>query len=202
MQSSIARRPYDAVSKKTFSWRPERTATPRDASRSSWNGPPPARIAKTTLTLGQSRCAVGEPGQVRRLHLGRVVDDRRATTGCAGHRIAAGRVDEAESRRSRASSASRRRERVDVAERGRGRDRADEAGRDAPGRERREAAARPRPRPRAPRLPDRRQLRPARRAGASRCRASAAGRARRRRARRGRAPRAAPSRSWAARSDS
>ena len=47
------------------------------ASRSSWIGPPPARIANTTVTSGQRSWPPREPGEVRALHLARVVDDRR-----------------------------------------------------------------------------------------------------------------------------
>src|SRR4051794_17480287 len=50
--SSIARRPYDAVSKNTFVCRTVRTPIPREPRRSSWNGAPPARIAKTTGRSG------------------------------------------------------------------------------------------------------------------------------------------------------
>ena len=84
MQSSIARRPYVAVSKKTFGSSAERTSTPRCARRSSWNGPPPARIANTTRSVGHALAAAGEPGEVRRLHLGRVPHRPAPPAGTAG----------------------------------------------------------------------------------------------------------------------
>ena len=53
MQSSIALRPYVALSKYTPGSSVPRTSTPRSASRSCWNGAPPARIANRTRSRGQ-----------------------------------------------------------------------------------------------------------------------------------------------------
>ena len=60
-----------------------RTSTPREPSRSSWNGPPPARIEKTHEKSGQSCLAARQPGEVRGLHLRRVDGERAPPAGGA-----------------------------------------------------------------------------------------------------------------------
>ena len=62
------------------------------------SAPPPARIAKTTVTSGQRSWRAGEPGEVRPLHLARVVDDGRPPGGCRRGWAAGDRVDEEEAR--------------------------------------------------------------------------------------------------------
>ena len=65
-QSSIARRPCVDTSKNVFGSSAERTSTPRRASRSSWNGPPPRehgeqRRGASASARGRTRARRGTP---------------------------------------------------------------------------------------------------------------------------------------------